>query len=105
MNALPAHDIRQEPDAPLDHLTPAMRACLLDLAKGPMARIEGKVDREPEGYAREGGRIFPVDVIDALAARGLARKSVLFGIPPYRIAYLAPEGVWTIRTILRRSHV
>lgn len=97
-----AHDVRIEPNAPLDGLSPSMRSALLDLASGALTRFD-------PGYARKDERNRPtlpyhaVVTINALAERDLVRRFVLIGTGGKEgEAHLTGQGAWVVRT-LRRS--
>jgi hypothetical protein len=98
-----ARDIRIEPDAPLEGLSEAMQAALLDLGDEHLSRI-GAGYSKTEGYTPV-GIMHAVVTMNALAERSLVRLTRFLPGPPDRPqgeAHLSGDGAWAVRTLRRR---
>jgi hypothetical protein len=99
-----ARDIRQEPAAPLEGLSAAMRAALLDMTNEHLSRYgAGYSKRDDYKPVRT---MHAVVTLNRLAERGLVRLTRYPGEFPDRPqgeAHLTGDGAWTVRTLRRKE--
>jgi hypothetical protein len=97
-----ARDIRIEPDAPLEGLTEAMRAALLDLAQSKLTRIDSGYAHTEYNKREPIGQVHFVVTLNRLQERKLVRLFAVVGTDGKEgEASLTADGAWVVRTLRR----